>query len=400
MPWKETSRMDEKLWFVAACLRDEEPMTVLCERYGISRQTGYELKRRYLAEGPRGLEERSRAPHRSPQTTPEPTAELIIKLRRKHRRWGPKKLLAILEKQHPGIEFPAASTAGEILKRAGLVESKGRRRRPIPVECPFGAVAQANDAWCIDFKGWFRTRDGTRCDPLTVTDAFSRYSLMCKIMPEQTEPVRNAVDRLFEEYGLPLAMRSDNGPPFGGTGPAGLSRLAVHWLKLGLRLERIVPGKPQQNGQHERFHKTLKEDTACPPAETAEAQQRRFDRFRRVYNDERPHEALEQTPPSAHYRRSPRSMPHRIEEPWYDADYESRRVRHNGEIRWRGSTYYISETLVGEPVGVTETDSGNAVVRFATVDLGIIDPRRERFHPFTPPRPGRTKDLDAAEAAQ
>lgn len=391
MPWKETSRMDEKLFFIAECLRQEEPMTVLCARHGISRQTGYELKRRYLAGGVAGLEERSRAPHHRPQTTPDMIVDLLVDLRREHPRWGPKKLLPILRKRHPSIEFPAVSTAGDILKRAGLIEETRRRRRPIAVERPFNAVEQPNDTWCIDFKGWFRTRDGTRCDPLTVTDAFSRYLLACEIMPEQTESVQVAVDCLFSEYGLPLAMRSDNGAPFGGSGPAGLSRLSVHWLKLGLRLERIVPGKPQQNGQHERMHKTLKEDTTQPPADTAAEQQQRFEAFRRLYNTERPHEALDQTPPADHYRSSPRPMPSRIEEPWYDANHEVRRVRTNGEIKWRGGTYFVSETLAGEPVGITETASGHSVVRFAGIDLGIIDPRKERFQPFTPPRPGRRK---------
>jgi transposase InsO family protein len=392
--------MEEKLQFVAECLREEEPMTVLCARYGISRQTGYELRRRFLEEGADGLKERSRAPQHSPQATPDSTAELLIQFRKQHPRWGVKKLLPILRKHHPEIVFPARSTAGDILTRAGLIEGGRRRRRPIPVEKPFKAVERPNDTWCIDFKGWFRTRDGTRCDPLTVTDAFSRYLLSCKIMPERTEPVQAGVDVLFGEYGLPLAIRSDNGAPFGGTGPAGLSRLSVHWLKLGLRLERIVPGKPQQNGQHERMHKTLKADTTKPPAETPDAQQRRFDEFRKSYNEERPHEALDQTMPAEHYRPSPRTMPSRVPEPWYDADHEVRRVRSNGEIKWRGDFFFISEALIGEPIGIAETESGNFITRFAGVDIGVIDLRSKNFRRFAPPRPGRKKVEDTPTVSE
>lgn len=222
-----------------------------------------------------------------------------------------------------------------------------------------------------------------------MTDAFSHYLLVCEIMPEQTQAVRVAVDCLFSEYGLPLAMRSDNGAPFGGSGPAGLSRLSVHWLKLGLRLERIAPGKPEQNGQHERMHKTLKEDTTQPPADRAAEQQQRFEAFRRLYNTERPHEALNQTPPADHFRSSPRSMPSRVEEPWYDANHEVRRVPTNGETKWRGGTYFVSETLVGESVGIMETASGHGVVRLAGVDLGISDPRKGTIPTVPPPRPGR-----------
>jgi putative transposase len=390
MPWKETSRMEERMRFIVALLAGRETMSDLCAQFGISRQTGYELRRRFALDGVEGLKDRSRAPHHCRHTTAAATAELLIDLRRAHPRWGPKKLLPTLRKRYPALELPAVSTAGEILKRAGLVTSGRRRRRQIPVVQPFAAVEQPNDAWCIDFKGWFRTGDGTRCDPLTVTDAFSRYLLVCEIMPERIEPVRTAVDGLFAECGLPSAIRSDNGAPFGGNGPAGLSRLSVHWLKLGIRLERIVPGKPQQNGQHERMHKDLKQDTTRPAAETISAQQRRFDEFRRQYNEERPHEALGQTPPAEHYHRSPRAMPNRIPEPWYDADHQVRRVRPDGAIKWAGQSIFISEALAGEPIGIAETASGHFIVRFAGVDLGLIDWQTQRFRAFGPPQPRRS----------
>jgi putative transposase len=257
MPWKELSVTDAKVSFIADFLRGDEPMTVLCDRHGISRQTGYLWKRRYAAEGMRGLDERSRAPHRLAHSTPVEIVERLIDLREQHPYWGARKLLEVLHRRDPRSWWPAPSTVTDILKRAGLVHSPRRRRQAVPPAQPFSTVMAANDTWCIDFKGWFRTADGERCDPLTVTDAHSRYILALRIMPERSQPVREAVDELFEEYGLPLAMRSDDGPPFASIGAGGLSTLSVHWVKLGIRLERITPGCPQQNGRHERMHATL-----------------------------------------------------------------------------------------------------------------------------------------------
>jgi len=383
--------MDEKLEFVGDCLRGIETMTALCVRYGISRETGYKWRGRYQALGPSGLDERSRAPLRHGRTTPEAVAAPIIALRRERPHWGARKLLAVLIRRHPDVAWPAASTVTDILRRAGLIEGQRRRRRPVPVEQPFGAVGAANDTWCIDFKGWFRTRDGTRCDPLTVTDAYSRYILAGRIMPERITPVREAVDHLFHAHGLPLAMRSDNGRPFGSNGAAGLTRLSAHWAKLGIRLEFITPGQPQQNGRHERMHRTLKAETTRPPAATLAEQQARFDAFRHDFNHDRPHEALDQRMPAEFYRSSPRPMPAHVPEPWYDADHEVRRVRPNGEIKWHGGRIFISEALVGEPVGIRETEDGTYLIRFAALDIGIIDRRSKKFHRFGPKRPPRPK---------
>ena len=256
---------------------------------------------------------------------------------------------------------------------------------------PFADVAAANDAWCIDFKGWFRTGDGQRCDPLTLSDADSRYLLACRGVAPTVDGVDPVTEAAFREHGLPLAIRSDNGPPFAGNGAAGLSRLAVKWIKLGIRLERTDPGSPQQNGRHERMHATLKAETAKPPAETLAGQQRRFDRFRREYNELRPHEALGQDTPASRYRPSARSYPQHIAEPHYDAEQAVRRVRTNGEIRWGGDLIFISETLVGEPVGVAETETGDWIVRFADYPIGLIDRRTRTVRPFAPARPGRRK---------
>lgn len=391
MPWKETSAMDEKLRFVGECLRGEEPMTALCDHFGISRETGHKWKRRYLELGPAGLEERSRAPLRHGRATPEEIAAPIIALRRERPHWGARKLLAVLARRDPEVAWPAPSTVNDILRRAGLITGRPRRRRPRAVEQPFQAVQAANDTWCIDFKGWFRTRDGARCDPLTVSDAHSRYVLASRIMAERIEPVRRAVDALFREHGLPLAIRSDNGSPFGSRGAAGLTRLSAHWAKLGIRLEYITPGQPQQNGRHERMHRTLKAETAAPPAASKAEQQARFDAFRYDFNHNRPHEALDQQPPATLYRPSPRIMPRRVPEPWYDADHAVRRVRTTGEIKWKGALIFVSQALVGEPIGVRELEDGHCLLRFANVDLGLLDRRTGKLHRFGPGRPPRPK---------
>ncbi len=381
--------MDAKVGFIAECLRGEEPMTVLCERYGISRETGYVWKRRYDAAGVVGLEDRSRAPHHLAHSTPVGIVEQLIALREERPYWGARKLLEVLQRRDPQTLWPVASTVTDILKRAGLVNSRRRRRRAEPASQPFATITSANDTWCIDFKGWFRTADGERCDPLTVTDAHSRYILGLRIMPERSQPVRDAVDELFKEYGLPLSMRSDNGSPFASIGAGGLSTLSVHWVKLGIRLERIVPGCPQQNGRHERMHATLKAETTRPAAGNLAAQQARFDRFRAEFNHQRPHEALGQQMPAEHYQRSPRPMPDRVPEPWYDAEHAVRRVRPTGEIKWGGERVFISEALAGEPVGIAEGENGDWLVRFASVDLGIIDRRTKKLTRFTAPHPPR-----------
>jgi len=370
MPFKETCILDATIGFVSACLEGEETMTALCQAFGISRQWGYELMRRYRTEGAAGLEPRSRAPHRPARAMPTGIADAIIALRCGHPSWGPKKLRAILARRMPETAWPAPSSMGDLLRREGLVRSRRRRRGPIPLSRPFAPVGAPNDLWCIDFKGWFRTGDGTRCDPLTVTDAFSRYLLCTRLVarPDYTN-CRSELERVFREYGLPGAIRSDNGTPFASVGAGGLSRLSVWWVKLGIAPERIAPGQPQQNGRHERMHGTLKAETAKPPAATTAAQQGRFDRFRDEFNHQRPHEALGQTPPAQHYQPSARSYPAQPEDPAYPAEYELRRVRSNGEIKWQGELVFIGEALINEVIGMLETDDGDAAVYFGPVPL-------------------------------
>jgi len=380
MPWKETCAMDERVRFVGEALADEESMTALCAYYGISRTTGYKWLARYRALGPLGLEERPRTPHRYGLARPSEMVAAAVKLKKRFKLYGPKKLRVKLQEAHPDWVMPAASTIGDWLKRADLVGERSRRRCCPPYEQPFGAVRASNDVWSVDFKGWFRTGDGTRCDPLTVSDAYSRYALVCRAVgAPDYDHVRPRFEAVFCEFGLPGALRSDNGPPFASTGAGGLSRLSVWWIKLGVKAERIEPGQPQQNGRHERLHGTLKQATARPPAPTVRAQQARFERFRREYNEVRPHEALGQKTPASLYVASSRSYPCRLREPEYDGESAVRRVRTNGEIKWAGELIFVSAVLTGEPVGITETAGGDWRVCYADIELGYIDRRTHRL---------------------
>jgi len=393
MPWRETCVVDKKLGFINDWLAGEEAMTQLCSRYGISRKTGYALVLRYEREGASGLEPRSRAPHRHGRAMPAAAVrEAILDLRDERRRWGPKKLRARLAELHPETAWPAPSTIGDLLRREGLVEPRRRRRAPLPGAWREAfSVTGANDEWCLDFKGWFRTGDGTRCDPLTVTDAYSRFLIDCCIVEPTTVGVGPVLERAFRDLGLPRAIRSDNGAPFASTGAGGLTRLAVGWVKLGIRLNRIDPGKPQQNGRHERMHKTLREDTADPPAPDPRAQQERFDAWRHDYNDVRPHEALGLVPPTRFYTVSPRPYPRCPEPITYPADHAERRVRACGDIRWGGDCVFIGEALAGETVGIAETDDGDWLVKFADIELGLIDRATKKLRRFGAGRPARPK---------
>jgi len=392
MPWKETCIMDQRIAFLSSYLRDEAPMSELCAAFGISRNTGYKWLARYRSEGPAGLEDRSRAPHRHGRRMDPAIAEAILSLRRDRPHWGPRKLRVVLQERQPDLTWPAASTIGDLLRCHGLSDRR-RRRASLPGSPPaaFAPVTAPNDLWCIDFKGWFRTADGRRCDPLTITDAYSRYALLCQIIEPLRGPVEAVVLKAFRRYGLPKTMRSDNGPPFAAPGPGGLSRLSLSWLKAGIALERIEPGKPQQNGRHERFHRTLKEETSRPPAANLAQQQERFDAFCQDYNHHRPHEAIDQKPPASLYQASIKPYPQSLAQPWYDAHHAVRRVRSSGEIKWGGRSIFISQTLAGEPVGIAETRDGDWLVRYAQIDLGIIDPKVNRLIRFVPPRSGRNK---------
>jgi len=394
MPWKETCVMEEKMKFIVAWRRDEVCFAELCRQYGISRKSGYELVRRYEWEGVDGLKERSRAPHHHPNAVDRLVAEAVVDLRRSHPTWGPKKIREWLERKRPRVSWPAESTIGELLHRHGLSKRRRLRRHVPPSASPLSPCLEANDVWGVDFKGWFCTGDGQRCDPLSLSDLATRYVLRLQALQRcDGEHVWPVLDAAFREFGMPRVMRSDNGPPFAAAGPGGLSRLAVRLIKVGVLPERIAPGKPQQNGRHERLHRTVREDTANPPAASGRAQQRRFDSFRRLFNEERPHEALGQTPPAEHYQPSSRTYSGRLREPEYGSDHQVRRVRCNGSIKWQGQFVFVSETLIGEPVGLAETEDGHWQLSYGPVELATIDPdgklhrRKAGVHPRLAPQP-------------
>jgi len=367
--------MDERVMFIADYLRDELSVAELCRRYEISRKTGYKWLERYDDEGIVGLKERSHAPHDCPHRMSEAVAEAVVGVRTSHPSWGPRKVRAWLLDHRPLGYWPAASTMGELFDQRGLTIRR-KRRRCVPPSAPFQDCLAANDIWSVDFKGWFRTADGQRCDPLTLSDGHSRYLLRCQAVERPSGTfVWPVFDAAFREFGLPKTMRSDNGPPFASCAAGGLSQLSVRLIKAGVIPERIEPGKPQQNGRLERFHLTLKRETASPPAANHRAQQRRFDAFRTLYNEERPHEALKQTPPARHYAASLRRYSGRLREPDYPDDCVVRRVRSNGEIKWHGELIFISDVLVGEPVACEETDAGNWCLRYGPIELGSIDHR-------------------------
>ena len=300
MPWKDVSPMDQKTQFVSEYLRDSLSFTELCQRYHISRKTGYKWIARYQAEGPAGLLDRSRRPHYSPEQTPDAVRLAIVDTRRRHPSWGAKKLLKLLERKDPQAHWPSRWTVCEILKREGLVRQKTKRRKVGHPGRPSSIVTAPNQLWCVDFKGEFKTRDGRYCYPLTITDSYSRYLLGCRgLLSTETRGAKETFKELFKRYGLPKAIRSDNGTPFASTALGRLSQLSVWWIRLGIRRELIEPGKPQQNGQHERMHRTLKAETTRPPAANLAQQQRLFNRFRREYNEVRPHEGIELNTPAA-----------------------------------------------------------------------------------------------------
>lgn len=352
----------------------------LAGMFGVSRKTAYKWLRRHEAGGEEALRERSRAPHRHPNATPQAVVEAVLHLKALHPHWGPAKLQPENgEADEVRQAWPAVSTRGAILDRYGLVAKRRPRRRTPPWGQPFQECRGPNHVWCADFKGWFRTGDGVRCDPLTVSDAFSRMLLCSQAVGRPDEAhVRPQFDRLFREYGLPLAIRTDNGPPFASVGAGGLSPLSAWWVKLGIRPERIQPGHPEQNGRHERLHRTLKQETAQPPAANGRAQQARFDAFRREYNNQRPHQALGQVPPATLYVPSLRPYPTQVADPAYSATAALRRVRSNGQIKWKGELVYIGEALVGELVAVTEV-SHAWLVQFGPIALGTLRPHMNRL---------------------
>jgi len=383
MPWQEICVEDQREQMVLEALAGRRSKTELAAHFDVSRKTVYKWIERYQAQGREGLVDRSRAPHHLACAISERMAAEIVRMRSEQPLEGPLKMQARLKLVHPQSAIPAASTIGALLKHKGLVKSRQRRRRWPHPPVELTTAEQPNEVWATDFKGWFRTRDGQRCDPLTITDLYSRYLLRCQLVADpDTDNCEPIFEAAFKEFGMPAVIRSDNGPPFASVGIGGLTRMSVKWIKAGIKLERIAGGHPEQNGCHEHMHLTLKEHTAKPPAATLAQQQQRFDEFRAYFNHQRPHQALDQTPPAQHYRPSPRAWPQRLEDPWYDADHQVRRVRSNGEIKWQGGKLYISQSLAGEWLGLRQTHWGDWLVFFSYLPLALIDYRELKLKPW------------------
>jgi putative transposase len=391
MPWQELSPVNLRMQFVSEWHRGCWTMTELCADYQISRKTGYKWLDRYEASGPRGLHDQSRRPHHSPHATDLALIEALVRARQRHPRWGASKLLTVAARQDREAAWPSRSTVCDHLKARGLVLPR-RRHPPAPGAAPVTAITGINETWTTDFKGHFRTGDGVYCYPLTLRDGFSRFVLRCDALPGPTyAATRRCFERAFAAYGLPARIRSDNGGPFASTGLGRLSRLSVWWIRLGIVPERIALGHPEQNGSHEQFHSVLKAETARPPAANAVAQQRRFGRFCREYNHERPHAALANAVPASCYQPSARALPRQLPPLEYPGHVEIRRVSTMGQVGWRGAPLFLSEALAGEQVAFEEVDDGIWTLRFATVALARYDDRHRSLHPLaSQSSPGRS----------
>lgn len=373
MSWNELSCVVRRLQFVRLALKAQQTMSQLCRRFGISRKSGYKWIARFEREGPRGLRSRVRRPRCSPRRISSEWLKRIRALRRRHRSWGSRKLAALLRREHPGQAVPSARTIGKWLKRMRLIRRQRRRYPRGPQLKPGGlsVARRSNQVWTVDFKGWFCTADGRRVEPLTVRDAFSRYLLGVRLFRKQRwELVRRTFLHLFRQNGYPAVIRCDNGPPFGSRGPAGLTRLSAWWTALGIQVEFIAPGHPEQNGAHEQMHRVLKAETTQRPSRHLRAQQRRTDRWVRVYNWIRPHEALGQRAPAEVYRPGPAAPRSLVVN--YPKNWAVRRVRSNGEIKWQGRLRFVGEAFTGYPVGLRTTGKGKWAVYFARRLIGEL----------------------------
>ena len=382
MSWRTTCPMNERARFMLDLETGLYSVTELCQRYSVCRKTAYKWIGRYHEGGLSVLDDRPRTPTRCPHRLPDDVATALLQCRRDHPTWGPRKLVAYLARRHPETAWPAPSTVGDLLKREGLVQARRRRTKHAHPGKPHVAPMGPNDVWAADFKGEFKTLDGLYCYPLTVTDLASRFLLACVALPStgrlEAQPV---FEKLFQIYGLPNQILTDNGPPFASTRAiGGLSQLAVSWLKLGIQPVRIEPGRPDQNGKHERMHRTLKAEATKPPKANLDLQQQEFDRFRRVFNQERPHDALDSDTPAMRYVVADRRDVWEVPPVRYPAHFVVRKVSGNSGFRWKSRFVFVSRTLMGEDVGLEEADDGIWSVWFRDFLIGRFneqDPKRK-----------------------
>lgn len=378
MTWKNVNPMEQRILFIADYLKHNySDFSALCLRYDISRKTGYKWVERYQDFGEQGLHEQSRRPKNHPFAIPYVIRKAILDIRQNSKiKFGPKKIQAKLKTQFPSLVPPSITTIYNILKQEGLIEPTRSRRKTPLYKQPFKKVQAANDLWSVDFKGQFLLKNGHWCYPLTIMDHHSRYLLACQgLTTTATKDSKEVFEQVFREYGLPLRIRSDNGVPFSSNAPGGLSLLSIWWIRLGIHPERIKPGRPQQNGQHERMHLTLKDAIKDDIVDNLKEQQVILDDFKHAYNFDRPHESLNQELPKDWYSASERSFPEKLPEIIYPDYFLRRKVMPSGSINWRNGRLYVTNTLKGEVVGMTEVDNGIWDIYFGHIRLGSVDER-------------------------
>lgn len=382
MPWKETVPVKERMKFMLELESGVFRFGEVCERFGVSRKTGYKWVRRYEEDGVEGLKDQSRAPHHCPHKTASAVEDRIVELRDGHPDWGPWTLRAWLQRKHPEVRWPAISTIGDILKRRGRTKRRRRRPRPQPIYSAHQVQSGGpNEIFTADFKGEFRTGDRRYCYPLTILDHYSRMLLCCQgLGSTEGVGVRKQFERIFRTYGLPEAILTDNGTPFAGNGLRRLSRLSVWWIRLGIQPLLIRPGHPEENPRHERFHLTLKRRTTRPPAADRKKQQKRFDQFQEEYNEERPHQHLDGNTPIERYEASTRLFPRQLPEAEYPGHYEIRLVSSSGHMKFKNRRIFLSDVLARERVGLEEIDDGIWSLYLSDVLIARWDEREEKLY--------------------